>query len=499
MIRHTTTEVFTPTTVARLTFVERSKPNENLVYALRTPGKQIVVYGRSGSGKTTLLENKLQQTYSMHIKSQCMATTTGDELLLDAFNQLEPFFTRERTRSRKSTKSLGLEGVTSAARVSEIRLQLGRTTETSSDETYSRMLPPQLNATLLAQLLGESDACWVIEDLHKAPDVTRKIVAQMMKLFMDAADRTADVKIIVLGAVGSARDIVQLDKDMWNRVADIEVDLMTHDEIEQIIALGEKALNVCFPASIKQQIAHYANGLAAVCHQICLNMCMNADIHETCGGHYTFSEESFATALKSWLASATESLRHAYDVATRTERSRKYDNCRLIVQALATFNADGATHPQLLARIREAVPEYPQGNLSGYLLELQSPKRGEAILHDAASGKYFFASPMLCAYSRVAALEIEPRQQALPLNRPGDHVFEKLASEVFHMAMDSEGVSSGVSWIDVFTDDIKELPKIVIDDNVTAALQHMTRQEARSEQYVRRFRTKPKPKSKSKN
>jgi Flp pilus assembly CpaF family ATPase len=51
-------DVFTPTKPARYTFVERESINDKLVAALRTPGKQIVVYGYTGSGKTTLLETK---------------------------------------------------------------------------------------------------------------------------------------------------------------------------------------------------------------------------------------------------------------------------------------------------------------------------------------------------------------------------------------------------------------------------------------------------------
>ena len=57
-----TTDVFTPSKPATITFVERDDLTEQLVNAIWTPGKQIVVYGHSGSGKTTLLLNKLQQT-----------------------------------------------------------------------------------------------------------------------------------------------------------------------------------------------------------------------------------------------------------------------------------------------------------------------------------------------------------------------------------------------------------------------------------------------------
>lgn len=69
---HSVRDVFTPTKPARIAFVEREEVNDKLVNALRTPGKQLVVYGHSGTGKTTLLLNKLQQLYEHHITTRCM-------------------------------------------------------------------------------------------------------------------------------------------------------------------------------------------------------------------------------------------------------------------------------------------------------------------------------------------------------------------------------------------------------------------------------------------
>jgi hypothetical protein len=414
MTRFSTTEVFTPSTVARLTFVERDELNKRLVNALRTPGKQIVVYGRSGGGKTTLLENKLQQTYERHVKSQCVARTSFNELLLSAFDQLEPFFVEEKSASSTRTSALAVETQSTALKVAEVKARLGWSRESKTEVKSRRAIPPQLSPGLLTQMLGAANACWVIEDLHKASKRTQRLVAQTMKLFMDAADSMPDVKIIVIGAVGSARDIVQLDPEMWNRVSEIEVDLMEPSEIEEIIALGEQRLDVQFPSNVKNQIVHYANGLAAVCHQLCLNMCMEADIVETCEETHHFLPEAFGKALSTWLADATDSLRQTYDTATRTARARRYDNCRIIVHALAALPRDGGTHAEILSKIREDFPDYPASNLSSYLPQLQSSDRGEVILHDVPSGRYYFASPMLSAYSRAIARQtVEKKQNQL--------------------------------------------------------------------------------------
>jgi hypothetical protein len=228
----------------------------------------------AGGGKTTLLENKLYQTYERHVKSQCVAQTSFSELMLSAFDQLEPYFVAEDSAEHSHTVEGGVELTTAIAKVADVRARLGAKSTNRTQQTTRRALPPQLNPTLLAQLLGAANACWVIEDLHKASKKTRRLVAQTMKLFMDAADSHPDVRIVMLGAVGSAREIVQLDSDMWNRVSEIEVDLMSPTEIREIIRLGEIRLNIEFPEDVKRQIVHYSNGLAAVCHQLCLNMCM---------------------------------------------------------------------------------------------------------------------------------------------------------------------------------------------------------------------------------
>ena len=88
-------DVFTPTTPARATFVERISSNEKLVDALRTPGKQVVVYGHTGSGKTTLLVNKLHQLYENHITTRCTSQMTFESIIFNAFDQLSPFVTTE--------------------------------------------------------------------------------------------------------------------------------------------------------------------------------------------------------------------------------------------------------------------------------------------------------------------------------------------------------------------------------------------------------------------
>lgn len=103
-------EVFTPSSPAIYCFVPRNeKINDRLVNALKTRGKQIVVYGHTGSGKTTFLLNKLRETYENHITSRCMKTTTVESLLLDAFSQISPFYESEKNKTQKTAREISAE------------------------------------------------------------------------------------------------------------------------------------------------------------------------------------------------------------------------------------------------------------------------------------------------------------------------------------------------------------------------------------------------------
>jgi len=160
--KYTIGEVFTPSSPATVNFIEREKINTRIVSALKTKGKQIVIYGNSGSGKTTLIENKLKQVYEKHIKTNCMEGMTYENVILDAFDQLAYYYLDERNIARKKITNLNVAGT-----VKIIKAQISRSYEEGDQATMKRSLPPQLTGSNLAKMLGESKYCWVLEDFHK--------------------------------------------------------------------------------------------------------------------------------------------------------------------------------------------------------------------------------------------------------------------------------------------------------------------------------------------
>lgn len=80
-----------------------------------------------------------------------------------------------------------------------------------------RALPPQLTSQALARFLGETKCCWLLEDFHKIAPEQKLHLSQVMKLFIDMADHYRELKIIAIGAVDTARQVIKYDIEMRNQ------------------------------------------------------------------------------------------------------------------------------------------------------------------------------------------------------------------------------------------------------------------------------------------
>jgi GTPase SAR1 family protein len=207
---HTVYSVFTPTTQAKVNFVPRKAVNDQLVDALRTPGKQLVVYGESGSGKSTLLQRKLDES---HITTRYSSTTTFEQLLLDALDQLNAYFVENASTIRTKGVSAGL-----VADFTRIRASIDSSRSQGRTQTTKRIIPPQLTPQRLGQFMGAQELCWVIEDFHKVPEEQKRPLAQSLKIFSDLAGEFSLVKIIAIGATDTAREVVRYEREMAHRV-----------------------------------------------------------------------------------------------------------------------------------------------------------------------------------------------------------------------------------------------------------------------------------------
>lgn len=389
-------DVFTPSQPAKLAFVERDSLNERLVNALSTPGKQVVVYGHSGSGKTTLLTNKLYQVYEGHITSRCMKGMSFEQIVLEAFDQLAPFYCESNQNKLATQDKAALN-----SSYSGIKLAIETMVTAEAVKVEKRVLPPQLTPQALGRLLGASRQCWVIEDFHKVETPEKIKLSQLLKVFMDLALEYKSLKIICLGAVDTARQVVDCDDEMKARVSEIHVPLMSDPELFSIMSIGESLLNVTIPTDVKKSVAKYSCGVASICHQLCLNMCLNEGIQSTLPEQAGLSMESFEAAVRMYINEASDTLKGAFDKALKVRRQNKFDSARLIIKALSYSSERGLARLALLRKIRESEPGYTDSMLKGFISKLTDSEYGAVIRQDSSTGCYSFRDPFYRAYAQL--------------------------------------------------------------------------------------------------
>ncbi len=393
-------DVFTPTRPATHTFVERDESTSRRIeQAFLTPGMQVVVYGPTGSGKTTLVRNKLTQLGPDNtITCRCTSTSTFAEIVTSAFTKLDARYTAEETRG-------------GAARAGQIGgsflgtgVTLGYTGKSKPATTKKSVTPPPVTVEQLGEYLGRANANLIIEDLHKVNAEEKARVAEAMKLFMDLAGNYPKLRIIALGARDTAEDILRLDSEMTNRVAEIGVDPMSLTELKTILGKGEDCLNIEFPPIVADRIASFSCGMPAVAHRLALTMCFEAGIAESVPSTkaaVSMGAELLEAAIRIYVEDQAASFRTNFEAATRSVRKSKYDNYSTILWLLS-YAPDGLTRAELLERIRRRYSDYPASNLDRCLkILVTNGQRGTLILKDTVTQKHRFEDPRACAYAAM--------------------------------------------------------------------------------------------------
>lgn len=425
---HQLEDVFTPTSPAVVTYVDRYKNdvNDRLVRALKLPGNQVVIYGHSGAGKSTLLENVLFRTYEKQIDTNCDETMTFEAVILDAFDQLKEFYVNEITNNKKKNID-----VNAKAEYLVIKGQLGASLENSKGEKKIRALPPQLTSQSLGRLLGESGYCWILEDFHKVEKSEKVKLADMMKVFVNLSKKYKDLKVVALGAVNTAREVVNLNKEMRRRVSEIHVQLMSDEEIKSIVKKGCEALNLGIDDALQSDIAHHSSGLASICHRLCYIMCNEAYITETVEEKVFFSYVDLQKALSEYMKDEEDTLLDAFDSALKLEKVEP------TLRVLANQNQQGGHIDDLYAWAKDNSVRISKKKLESDLPKLMKEEYGELVKLEENSQKYSFLDPF---YKSFALAYFENKDNQLIRSRKSHDEMLNLFNSAFKTVLEKYSV-----------------------------------------------------------
>ncbi|WP_298141258.1 hypothetical protein [Flavobacterium sp.] len=422
-------EVFTPSKPADVAFVERNEINRRVDRAIRTSGKQIIIYGFSGVGKTTLLFKKLKEFGINYIKTSCITGMTIQDIVIDAFNQLDIYYPNQKEEVETNTVGGNLEA-------SFWILKANLKAETKGDTKFSQKRAVELPITpqTLAKFIGTANLVWVIEDFHKIEESHKKQMAQIMKVFMDASVEFPNLKIIALGAVNSAREVVQYDSEMKSRISELEVPLMSHDNLKRIIETGEKLLNVKFSDNITNRIVTYSSGLPAVTHQLCLLLCELNEVFKTQGKFTKIQSQKFNEAMVEYVEENSDSFKAIFEQATKISHTRKNENPLDLLGYIITLGKDNFNIAELKESIQKGNVNYRGNNLKKYIDEFTEPNRSEILRFNENHNTYYFSNPFIKAYVQCSLKIDSQHTQTIHFKEDFKNVLKEeliLAQKVF--------------------------------------------------------------------
>lgn len=116
----------------------------------------------------------------------------------------------------------------------------------------------------------------LIDDFHKLDPALRMAIADLMKIFAD--EERADEKIVILGINRAGESLVRFAPDLNNRLDVIQFEANPSEKIEELIQLGENALNISI--NIKDEVQDAAHGSFYAAQMLCHQTCLDAGILE---------------------------------------------------------------------------------------------------------------------------------------------------------------------------------------------------------------------------
>lgn len=382
-------EVFTPNTTAKFTYIKRKDIEDEFEKNINIAGRQIIIYGHSGSGKTTLTRHILDRSGVVPIITHCESNTKFNDLLLSAFDQLGGFYVSKKESNKSYTISSSIK-----SDYSNIRAEISSNNSNSHTEVSCRIVPPQLTPQKLSQFLGEVNAVWVIEDFHKISSDEKIRLADVIKIFIDAANDYTNVKIICIGAVGSARELINFDTNLYPRISELHVPLLDETEIKQIIYIGCKYLHIKMTKSLIDKIVFYSNQLASLTHQMCYEICYKNDIKQTKFFREHINDDQFKSAIQGYINSNSDTLKGIYDSIT------KKPLVWYILKTVVSVEKDSLTIDEIKNRINNERHYFERDLIINELNKLSEETVG-ILRYNSNTEKYSISTPFWGAFLKM--------------------------------------------------------------------------------------------------
>ena len=266
-------EVFIPVGLPDVTFVKRSDLERSVRSWEMSEAKHLLIFGSSKSGKTSLWKRYVPN--DRVIKIPCNASKKLQEVYSEILYELNSFYEAEKTQSSSKNSGITAElqsilGIGTA----KVNAQLG-IADIFSDKQI-RVSQPSIGCTLVIKFLKQSRKIIILEDFHYANHDLKYALSEDLKAFSDEK-----CPWILVGVQHKTSELLSYNLDLQQRISELPVEGFTDEQLQQIIELGETALNIRFSSEVRDHIVEEALESASIVQNICQRICIIKDISRT--------------------------------------------------------------------------------------------------------------------------------------------------------------------------------------------------------------------------
>ena len=270
-------EVFTPNAIPTYTYVGRKTRGfeERLREALSIPNMVVSLSGPSKSGKTVLVNKVVGSDNLISLSGASIRTPEG--LWRNTLTWMDVPTERVQTSSSKLTMSADASagGKVGIPLVAQGKAEAGGSVGGEKGlQTTERFEPTGLHQVI--REIGGSNFVVFVDDFHYIP---KDVQTELGKQIKEAAE--SGVRICTASVPHRSDDVVRSNHELRGRVAAVDTNYWTPEELEQIANRGFQELNVDLAPAILNRLVAEAFGSPQLMQLICLNFCFENGITET--------------------------------------------------------------------------------------------------------------------------------------------------------------------------------------------------------------------------
>lgn len=373
-------------------FRGREADVELLRSELKTPGRQVAIYGERGVGKTSLAilayffaRFNDETTHLVRCDQNTTYDTIFEQFAAEAGLEFLPE-SIEIEKGGRGSAGLGSTFV-SGSRVSRSRAR-------------AILAGHRIGPALLLKHFCDREGLLVIDEYDRVrDDSTNTRLAETLKHFSDAASKT---KIIVVGVAETLSDLVGEHKSLTRCLAQLKLDRMREEELAEIVATGASRLGATFHQGVRRKIIALSDGFPFYTHLLCKYSAEEAGkiLINDPQGSVVVADAEYAKALRRAIRTGEATLGEAYKAAVLTVR-RKTEMFKNVLWAVAYSENREVQVQEIAENIQWLTGEKPKvEGLSNYFGPLTKPEKQEVLVR-VRQGYYKFANPLMRAYVRL--------------------------------------------------------------------------------------------------